>query len=150
MNKNIVQARDYLETASAQRPDDAHILDSVGWAYYLSGDFKAAVTQFEHAVELMPDDVTINEHLGDAYWRVGREVEARYQWQRALSNKPEKEVAEGLNSKIAKRLPAFTQSVFAYSWAAGGWLPPDGIPRCVRCASRSADDRGIRRLEPRG
>ncbi len=108
MNKNIVQARDYLEIASAQRPDDAHILDSVGWAYYLSGDFKAAVTQFEHAVELMPDDVTINEHLGDAYWRVGREVEARYQWQRALSNKPEKEVAEGLNAKIAKGLPAFT------------------------------------------
>ncbi len=110
MNKNLAQAREYLENASAQRPDDAHIIDSVGWAYYLAGDFKSAVEKFEHAVELMPDDVTVNEHLGDAYWRIGRTTEARYQWERALTFKPEKDVAEGLRDKLAKGLPAFTPS----------------------------------------
>ena len=111
MNKNIVQARDYLERASAQRPDDAHIIDSVGWAFYLSGDFKSAVEKFEHAVELMPDDVTVNDHLGDAYWRVGRETEARYQWERALTFKPDKETSEALRAKLANGLPVFVVPV---------------------------------------
>ena len=109
MGKNLNQAREYLETASEQRPDDAHIIDSVGWALYLAGDFKGAVEKFERAVELMPDDVTVNDHLGDAYWRVGRETEARYQWQRALSNKPEKEDAEAIREKLDKGMTAFTK-----------------------------------------
>ncbi len=105
MGKNIAQARDYLDVALAQRPDDAHIIDSMGWAYYLSGDYKMAVEQFERAVELMPDDSTVNDHLGDAYWRIGREVEARYQWQRALTFKPEKEAADAIQTKLDKGLP---------------------------------------------
>lgn len=108
MNKNLTKAREYLEIASAQRPNDAHIIDSVGWAYYLSGDFAAAVTHFERAINALPDDATINEHLGDAYWRVGRLTEAKYQWERALTFKPEKDVAEGLKTKLASGLPAFT------------------------------------------
>jgi tetratricopeptide (TPR) repeat protein len=110
MNKNLVQAREYLESAAAQRPDDAHIIDSVGWAYYLAGDFQTAVAKFEQAVEMLPDDATVNEHLGDAYWRVGRETEARFQWERALTFKPEQEVAEQLREKLASGMPAFVPS----------------------------------------
>ena len=109
MNKNLVQAREYLEIASAQRPDDGHIIDSVGWAYYLAGDFKAAVGQFERAIELMPDDVTVNDHLGDAYWRVGRQVEARYQWERVLTFNPDKDMVQLLKDKIADGMPALAQ-----------------------------------------
>lgn len=111
MNKNIDQARESLEVAAAQRPDDAHIIDSVGWAYYLSGDYASAVEKFEAAVELMPDDVTVNNHLGDAYWRVGRTVEARYQWQRALNFKPEKDVADEISRKLESGLPAVASRV---------------------------------------
>jgi Flp pilus assembly protein TadD len=106
MNKNVNKAREYLENASAQRPDDAHIIDSVGLAFYLGGDYAAAVERFERAVDLTPDDATVNEHLGDAYWRVGRTTEARYQWERALIFKPEKTIEDGLRDKLAKGLPA--------------------------------------------
>lgn len=109
MNKNVGKARDYLEIAAAARPNDGHIIDSVGWAHYLAGDFKAAVDLFEKAVQLMPDDVTVNEHLGDAYWRVGRQTEARYQWERALTFKPEKEDEQNLRAKLEKGLGAFVQ-----------------------------------------
>lgn len=105
MNKNLLKAREYLETASAARPDDPHILDSVAWAYYLAGDYPKAVEKFEHAIELMPDDPTVNEHLGDAYFRIGRETEARYQWERALTFKPEPEVVEAIQKKLDKGLP---------------------------------------------
>jgi Flp pilus assembly protein TadD len=79
MNKNIVRAREYLDIAVEMRPDDAHIIDSAGWAYYLSGDFNKAVEYLEKAAGIIPDDATINDHLGDAYWRVGREVEVMLQ-----------------------------------------------------------------------
>jgi len=105
MNTNLAKAREYLEIASAERPEDAHIIDSVGWMYFLSGDFNKAVQKFEKSVELMPDDVTVNDHLGDAYWRVGRITEARYQWERALTFKPDADVAETIRGKIDKGLP---------------------------------------------
>lgn len=110
MNKNLPQARDYLENAAAQRPEDAHIIDSLGWAYYLTGDFPSAVTKFEAAVEMMPDDSTVNDHLGDAYWRVGRKTEARYQWERALTFKPEKEAEHQLREKLANGLPPLSSA----------------------------------------
>ncbi|MDX2095866.1 MAG: tetratricopeptide repeat protein [Alphaproteobacteria bacterium] len=107
MNRNLVQAREYLESAASQRPDDAHILDSVGWAYYLAGDFNPAVRNFERAIEMMPDDATVNDHLGDAYWRVGRTTEARFQWERALAFKPDPQAASALRDKLAHGLPVF-------------------------------------------
>lgn len=106
MNKNTAKAREYLDTAVAARPDDAHIIDSVGWAHYLTGDFQYAVSMFEKAIQMMPDDPTVNDHLGDAYFRIGRETEAKYQWERALAGSNGKD-AETLRAKLDKGLPPF-------------------------------------------
>jgi tetratricopeptide (TPR) repeat protein len=106
-NKNVSKAREYLETAVEMRPDDAHIIDSMGWAYYLSGDFNKAVEYIEKAAEILPDDATVNDHLGDAYWRVGRQTEARFQWERALNFKPEKDIAAQIKEKLKSGLSPF-------------------------------------------
>ena len=63
---------DMIRRAVEQRPDDGYIVDSLGWAYFRTGNYDEAVKNLERAVELKPDDPTINDHLGDAYWRVGR------------------------------------------------------------------------------
>lgn len=105
--KNVAKAREYLEAAVAARPNDAHIIDSVGWAHYLTGDFTTAVTMFERAIQMLPDDATVNDHLGDSYWRVGRKTEARYQWERALAFNPEKELEAEIRTKLDKGLAAF-------------------------------------------
>ncbi len=107
MNKNIPQAKQYLETALAARPDDAHIIDSMGEAQYLTGDFATAVTSFEKAVDLMPEDPTVNEHLGDAYYRAGRQTEAQFQWNRALTFKPDDATVTGIKNKLANGMPPF-------------------------------------------
>lgn len=107
MNENIGKAREYLEIAASARPEDAHIIDSLGWAHYLSGDYSAAVEHLEKAADLMPDDPTVNDHLGDAYWRVGRKIEAKFQWQRALNFKPEEPVAEIIRGKLDHGLSPF-------------------------------------------
>ena len=107
MNKNIAQAREYLEIALAARPNDAHIIDSYGWAQYLSGDFANAVVSFEKAVDMLPDDPTVNDHLGDAYWRVGRQTEAQFQWKRALAFKPDEAAEQAIQQKLEHGLQPF-------------------------------------------
>ncbi|MHA1543900.1 MAG: tetratricopeptide repeat protein [Alphaproteobacteria bacterium] len=101
---NLEAGRKMIEKAVAQRPDNGFILDSLGWAQYLMGEYEEAVENLERAVTLEPGDPTLNDHLGDAYWRVGREREARFQWDHALKLEPEKDVLEKLNNKLISGL----------------------------------------------
>ncbi len=87
--ERIDEAAEFIAQAYEQLPEEAHIIDSMGWAAYWRGDYEAAVRYLESALDKVPQDPTINDHLGDAYWRVGRKREARWQWQRALEFEPE-------------------------------------------------------------
>lgn len=102
--RNMTQAKEMIEKAVAQRPDDGYIVDSLGWVLYRMGDFEAAVPYLERAVELKPQDPVINDHLGDAYWRVGRRLEARFQWRHALALKPEDALVPAIRAKLDKGL----------------------------------------------
>ena len=74
---------DLIERAVNQRPNDAYIVDSLGWVHYRLGNFDEAVVQLERSVQLRPGNAIINDHLGDAYWHVGRRTEAQFQWERS-------------------------------------------------------------------
>ena len=95
-----------LMRATALRPDDGAITDSVGWAFYRVGQFDKAVEWLERASEQKGDDATITEHLGDAYWHVGRKREARFEWERALNQKPDKDRVPVIKDKLANGLNA--------------------------------------------
>jgi len=107
MGMNVEQARQMIEDALTAQPDNAHIIDSMGWAYYTMGDFEKSLSYLEQAVELMSNDATVNEHLGDVYWRLGRKQEARYQWEKSLAFKPEPEAEAGVRKKLAEGMPPF-------------------------------------------
>ncbi|HJS79170.1 MAG TPA: hypothetical protein VJ748_00990, partial [Vitreimonas sp.] len=49
-------------------------------------------------------DPTLNDHLGDVYWRIGRRIEARFQWQRALTLEPDNNAE--IEVKLERGLPA--------------------------------------------
>ncbi|MBL8631003.1 MAG: tetratricopeptide repeat protein [Rhodospirillaceae bacterium] len=102
--ENLTEARRLIELAYSKSPDNGFIVDSLGWAIYLTGDYKGAVSYLEKAVELEPADPTLNEHLGDVYWKVGRKKEARFQWQRALTLKPEAKQKVSLQAKLEQGL----------------------------------------------
>jgi tetratricopeptide (TPR) repeat protein len=104
-NQNMTQARDMIETAFKARPDDAEIVDSMGWALYLNGEYASAARYLEKAVELLPGDPTVNDHLGDVYWRIGRKTEARFQWERSLTFSPDEKLFKRLNQKLKEGLP---------------------------------------------
>jgi len=101
---------DMIRKAVEQRPDDGYIVDSLGWAYFRTGNYDEAVKNLERAVELKPEDPTINDHLGDAYWRVGRTLEAHFQWSQAIDFKPDPEDLPKIEAKIKNGLPSDTSS----------------------------------------
>jgi Flp pilus assembly protein TadD len=112
--RNIEEAFAMIRTAAAQEPDAGYIVDSLGWAHYVRGEYAEAVRHLERAVELDPASPTINFHLGDAYWQVGRGVEARYQWQRALELDPDPDEIEALNERLATGVvPALPEATMA-------------------------------------
>jgi tetratricopeptide (TPR) repeat protein len=107
---HLDEGMDMIRRAVEQRPDDGYIADSLGWAYFRTGNYDEAVKNLERAVELKPDDPTINDHLGDAYWRVGRTLEAHFQWAQAKDFNPDKEELDKLEAKLKDGLPADTSS----------------------------------------
>ena len=104
------EGMDMIRRAVEQRPDDGYIVDSLGWAYFRTGNYDEAVKNLERAVELKPEDPTINDHLGDAYWRVGRTLEAHFQWSHAKDLKPEPEDLPKIEAKLKDGLPADTSA----------------------------------------
>ena len=84
MNMDIERGMSLISKALLMRPDDASILDSMGWAWYKSGEFSKAAVFLERAVADNPEDPTINMHLGDAYSKLGRISDARMRFERAL------------------------------------------------------------------
>ena len=103
--KNLDRARRMIENAVRQMPQAGYIVDSLGWVQYRLGDIPGAVKNLERAVLLSPGDPTINEHLGDAYWKAGRKLEARFQWEKALSLEPEKDQIPAITRKLKDGLP---------------------------------------------
>ena len=117
---NLDEGMRMIRRAVEQRPDDGYIVDSLGWAYFRTGNYDEAVKNLERAVELKPDDPTINDHLGDAYAKVGRTLEAEFQWAHARDLKPEPEDLVKIKQKLANGLSDETSA------ANGGKKKPDG------------------------
>ncbi len=107
---HLDEGMNMIKRAVQQRPDDGYIVDSLGWAYFRTGNYDEAVKQLDRAIELKPEDPTINDHLGDAYWRVGRTLEARFQWAHARDLKPDAEELPKIEAKIKNGLPDETSS----------------------------------------
>ena len=89
-----------LEKAVELEPADGYILDSLGWAYYLSNSIEQSIYFLEKAVSILPNDATLNDHLGDAYWKSGRNDEAKSQWKRVLIIDPKFKTKEIVKKKL--------------------------------------------------
>ena len=101
----IDSALQMLEEAYALKSNDAYIIDSIGWAYYLVNDFIKAEKFLRRAVELMPDDPVVIDHYGDILWRLDRKIQARYFWESVLKlEETEEIIRKNIKSKLIEGL----------------------------------------------
>ena len=100
-NIKIEQAMKMLIRAYELRENDPYITDSVGWGYYLIGDFINAEKYLRKAVELMPDDPIVNDHYGDVLWQLDRKLQAKYFWEHVLElEDTEEEMKKDIENKL--------------------------------------------------
>ena len=81
-------ARKYLKQALVLRPNDAAILDSMGWLEYREGRYEEAFALLAKAYKKVPEG-EIAAHLGEVMWMLGRQKEARKLWENALRQSPD-------------------------------------------------------------
>ncbi|KPK03608.1 MAG: hypothetical protein AMJ64_15290 [Betaproteobacteria bacterium SG8_39] len=92
-NTRLGEARTLIERALELSPNDAFIVDSMGWVLYRQGDSKGAVTQLRRAWSLRPD-AEIGAHLGEVLWSAGEREEANRIWNEALRDHPDNETLQ--------------------------------------------------------
>jgi len=101
----IQDAIDMLNNAYNQKKNDPFIIDSVGWGYYLIGDFVNAENFLRKAIQLMPKDPIVNDHYGDILWKLNRKIQAKYFWQSAFSSEDtENEMKKNISKKLLRGL----------------------------------------------
>ncbi len=101
----INEAIKMLESAYALKKNDPYIIDSIGWAYYLTNNYIKAEKYLKRAVELMPDDAIVNDHYGDILWKLGYKIQARYFWKSVLKmENADEKLLHKINLKIVKGL----------------------------------------------
>ena len=117
-NINIKEAFILLEKANKKKKDDPYITDSIGWAYYLTGNFNKAEKFLRKAVLLMPDDPIVNDHYGDILWKLDRKIQARYFWKNVLGMDDAEEELERVLG-----LPSYKSSISLFIVLGAVMLP---------------------------
>lgn len=82
------EAQTLIEKALALEPDDAAIIDSLGWVLYRRGEHQRALAELQRAAALLPDP-EVAAHLGEVLWVLGERERARSIWGEALKQFPE-------------------------------------------------------------
>ena len=98
--EKLDEAMTMIEKAVSLQPESGYIVDSLAWGLFKLGQYETVIPHMEKAAELMPVDPIVTDHLGDLYWAVGRQLEAKFQWRRALSFDPELKDATRIREKL--------------------------------------------------
>ena len=100
-NVNIDKAVSMLEVAYKKDQDNPYIIDSVGWAYYLTERYIEAEQYMRKAITLMPNDPIVNDHYGDILWSLDKKIQAKYYWNSVLnSNDTDEDMRENVKNKL--------------------------------------------------
>jgi tetratricopeptide (TPR) repeat protein len=93
------EALELLNQAIALKPDDAYIMDSMGWLQYRLGNYAEAVKYLRRALD-MRNDAEIAAHLGEVLWVMGNHRDAESVWNSALRETPDNEALNGVIKKF--------------------------------------------------
>ena len=98
--ERLAEAMQLVEKAYQLAPDDAAIMDSMGWGYYLTGNLTKSVEFMRRAYAAYPDP-EVAAHLGEVLWQQGARDEAKNIWQDSLKKNPDSAVLKAVIKKFA-------------------------------------------------
>ena len=82
------EALGYIEQALALLPEDAAVLDSMGWVQYRLGDHAKSLEFLRRAYRINAD-AEIAAHLSEVLWASGQRDEAKRIWRAATAKQPD-------------------------------------------------------------
>jgi len=103
-NERLDEAYALIERALALAPNDAHIIDSMGWIYFRRGNLEQAEKYLRLAHRQQPD-AEISTHLGEVLWVRGQTGEAQSFFRAAFSADPRNDVLQSTLKRVG--IPAF-------------------------------------------
>jgi tetratricopeptide (TPR) repeat protein len=98
--QDLPRAIKRLQAAVALSPGAGGVVDSLGWAYFRSGDLARADIYLEEAGRLEPADPEILSHLGDLYAKRQERDRALATYRLALTLSPSDRIARELGERI--------------------------------------------------
>ncbi|MBU1426759.1 MAG: tetratricopeptide repeat protein [Gammaproteobacteria bacterium] len=95
----IPEAMKLVEKAYQLAPDDAAIIDSMGWGEYLSGNLDKSEGFLRRAYTANPDP-EIAAHLGEVLWKKGDKEGARKVWTDSAKANPDNEALKAVMKRF--------------------------------------------------
>lgn len=98
-SRNHKEGYELIRTALETIPDNAAILDSMGWVLFKMKKPEEALPYLERALQ-HGHDPEIALHVGDVQWALKRQTDARTTWEEALKDSPDH---AALKERVEKR-----------------------------------------------
>ena len=99
--RRLEEARDLITRALELTPDDAAVIDSMGWLEFRAGRLQESRALLEKAFRKAKDP-EIAAHYGEVLWALGDKTRARAVWNGALSRDPDHKVLRETIDRLAK------------------------------------------------
>lgn len=108
--EKVGESLELARKAKELAPNNAGVIDTLGWIYCLNGQYAEAVKELQQAIRLAYGNSTMHYHLGVAYLKKGMNSRARTQFQKAVrgGDFPEIEEAKRLIQEIDRGNPKVT------------------------------------------
>ena len=101
LGRDFDDAERMARRALELQPNDAYILDTLGWIMFKRGNVVEAVRVLEAAYKIQPNESVIAEHLGDAYYHQHLPEKAKKLYLRAAENESNVATLEKIRNKIS-------------------------------------------------
>ena len=102
-NIRLPEAETLVEQALKLAPDDAFILDSMGWVQFRLGKLPESEALLRRAYKLRPD-AEIAVHLGEVLWVRGQKDDAQKFWRDARTKDPKNDSLKSTLARLQVRL----------------------------------------------
>jgi tetratricopeptide (TPR) repeat protein len=83
--EKLPEALKMIQEAVDLEPQNYAYLDSLGWAYFKTGQYPQAEENLRKAIARMDTDPTVLDHLGEVYEKTGNLKMAVAQWERSMT-----------------------------------------------------------------